>query len=579
VQEAVDKSKLTALAEDLHDSESLWGGIDQRSRREEMVQNGAFFGRLQGLNQAEREALKGIYYKKYGRTLDADYSFLEGKEQESFRALMHSDSDPVAQKADRLMLAMDKSRDDYSLMSYRTDRKNANKEIRETLSTMTSDEIRDLDRHYKRVYGTSLKDAIHKQTPSATREMCDIYLKGTDCRTSADEVRLTELKDKEKTKVDGNPNPNLRSADMQAIFERNFEELDTDKNGLVSKSEVDKAMVWGDFKGEDAQLIALLKQKGTDLSDLSDDGLVDGLGVSKKDMEKLSEVAAKSDKTDEEQKLVDSVDGRLYQYGSRLTQGDRNLWGINGNNPTESIKPEAVYQGQVGDCWILACVGSLAATPHGKQSIKNMIEDNGDGSYTVTFPGDPKHPVTVTELTQAELAHGAAPTENGIWVAVLEKAYGKYKGQQDDNPTRVRTDSIRGGDPQEAMELLTGNTADLRSLKDDSIEATHEKLTEAVRMGRPMTAGIDDEENRDTKTADALGLPNNHEYSVIGYKDGKVKLRNPHGKNEPKNADGTVQDGADDGTFEMSLEEFHKTYHWVNYGHSPREITGRVNLS
>lgn len=71
----------------------------------------------------------------------------------------------------------------------------------------------------------------------------------------------------------------------------------------------------------------------------------------------------------------------------------------------DSITPDAIDQRTVGDCWFLSSVGAMASTPEGKESIKNMIEDNGDGTYTVTFPDDP---VTVDEPTQAELAHGAA---------------------------------------------------------------------------------------------------------------------------------------------------------------------------
>ena len=57
---------------------------------------------------------------------------------------------------------------------------------------------------------------------------------------------------------------------------------------------------------------------------------------------------------------------------------------------------DGVTQLPYGDCFFEAALASLADTKQGQQLIKNMIKENKDGSYTVTFPGDPKHPIRVT---------------------------------------------------------------------------------------------------------------------------------------------------------------------------------------
>src|SRR4029453_6235089 len=93
---------------------------------------------------------------------------------------------------------------------------------------------------------------------------------------------------------------------------------------------------------------------------------------------------------------------------------------------------------------------ALADTPAGKQSIKDMIHVNDDGTYTVTFPGAPDQPVTVAAPTDAELARYAGGSDCGTWAAVLEKAYGKYC----DSTNVVPKDGVPSVSPMPAFALL-----------------------------------------------------------------------------------------------------------------------------
>lgn len=584
VHKAVDREELTRLAERLHGDDGLYGGIglSQENNRRDMIWKGEVFDRLDDLSEVEREALKGIYHQKYGHTINADYAFLEGKDKEKFDNLFQKIDDPVEAKADRLRAAIDKSREDYSWYSYsHTDRhNNSNDELRNALKSLNSEEIRDLDNYHKRVYGVSLHDAIKTRTPRATREMCEVYLKGCDQRTSQDEARLSELTANERRKVDGVPNCTMRATDVKAVFERNFEELDADKNGFVSSREIDKAMVNPDFKGEDAQLVVLLKQEQRELAKLHDEAAWDRFrGVSKKDIETLARIAEKSDRSGDETELINGVDKVLRKSGRRLTEGSRNLWGVN-SNPIDSIKPEAIDQGQVGDCYFLASVAAMASTPEGKESLKNMIEDHGDGTYTVTFPDDPKRHITVDEPTQSELAHSAAPTSNGIWVAVLEKAYGQYYGRETDTLTRVRSDAIgNGGLSQETLKLLSGRGVETDDLYSSSKEETHRRLAKAMDFDRPVVADISyekGEKDAGNKTRSA-GLPAPHSFAITAYDPDTrtVTIRNPwaaNAKGEPMDSEGKVRDGNNDGTFTMSLDEFHENFDEVHYAESRPRI-------
>ncbi len=568
----IDREKIRQYAEILHGDGSIipgtWGN---ENKRRELAWSGELNGRLKSLNKDEREALKGEYHQRYGTTLDADYSFLKGDQKDEVNSLLRNKDDLTAQRADRIMTLMDKSKSDYSTMSYvHSDRPNANKELRDTLKSMNAKEIEETDQYFKRVYGKSLQDAVNDETPTSTRDMCTIYLKGSDKLDTEDGRKLMELTNQEREKVDGSPNLTLSSADASRLFEKNFQRLDWNEDGIVSGDEIDRAMNDGDYKGEDAQLVVLLKEKREDLATLSKDTvpLVETYGVTKKDMQKLSEIAAKTDKSEDEQKLIDSVDRNLSRSGNKIMDADKHLWGSN-SNPIDSIKPEAINQEKIGDCYFLASVASVAKTKDGKESIKNMIEDNKDGTYTVRFPGDPK-PITIDEPTNAELAHGAAAGKDGVWVAVLEKAYAKYHAKETGEKPRYPTEGIDGGQTDEALALLTGRRVKNVTTEETSKEDMDKILTKAMNEDRPVTCEIDDPDDDETegkKENNSAGLPSGHSYSITGYdpETKMVTVRNPWGRGEPKDENGNAKDGNNDGTFTMTLDEFYRNFSSVQY--------------
>jgi len=97
----------------------------------------------------------------------------------------------------------------------------------------------------------------------------------------------------------------------------------------------------------------------------------------------------------------------------------------------KSIQANAVRQNGVYDCRFLAALASLAASERGKDVISQMIKPNGDGSYTVKFSGAESEPITVAPLSGQELriysrAVGPDGYSAGIWVPIIEKAYGTY---------------------------------------------------------------------------------------------------------------------------------------------------------
>ncbi|GAA3736025.1 hypothetical protein HDA32_001307 [Spinactinospora alkalitolerans] len=87
-----------------------------------------------------------------------------------------------------------------------------------------------------------------------------------------------------------------------------------------------------------------------------------------------------------------------------------------------------IRQQQIGDCWLMATMGAIAAADPGL--IREMITANPNGTYTVAFPG--ARPVTVTpDLPLHDgkpVFAGSDPEQRVIWPAILEKAYAQREG-------------------------------------------------------------------------------------------------------------------------------------------------------
>ncbi len=85
----------------------------------------------------------------------------------------------------------------------------------------------------------------------------------------------------------------------------------------------------------------------------------------------------------------------------------------------QGIVPEAVRQGRLGSCYFHAVIAALAERR--EDMIRKMIQNNGDGSYTVTF-GDGKKETAYPEDLRYTHESGY-DLSDGQWVAVLFRAY------------------------------------------------------------------------------------------------------------------------------------------------------------
>ncbi len=179
--------------------------------------------------------------------------------------------------------------------------------------------------------------------------------------------------------------------------------------------------------------------------------------------------------------------------------------------PASGVAAESdVVQGDDGDCWFLAALGTLVLQDPGFPA--QHIKQNLNGTYTVTFYRDGK-PVEITvdgllpTRSDGSVAY-AQPADNSQWVAIYEKAYAQFRGGYG---------SIDGGYGDTGLQDLTGTSAWRGSPDDYSLG----KVADLMKQGQVLTAGTKDDKSLwnklfggGPKTEDNFQLVTSHEYMV-----------------------------------------------------------------
>ncbi|MBX9725262.1 MAG: hypothetical protein K2X81_27915, partial [Candidatus Obscuribacterales bacterium] len=213
----------------------------------------------------------------------------------------------------------------------------------------------------------------------------------------------------------------------------------------------------------------------------------------------------------------------------------------------ENINADAVNQSSFGNCYLAAALSSVAESRPG--IISQMIKQNSDSTYTVTFRGDPKHPITVSHPTEAMLGIGMEATKYGVWPRVIEEAFGEHCRRYDKNAKEKYSPldlevSGNGGNPATVLRLLTGSKYALVPLKDIK-DLNH--LVDVLKVrSEPTVLSI----NKAQK-AQSEGFATSHAYTLRVRPDvALLRVRNPWG-----GADNTVK-----GNMEINADRIRRNF-------------------
>ena len=154
-------------------------------------------------------------------------------------------------------------------------------------------------------------------------------------------------------------------------------------------------------------------------------------------------------------------------YGDRKAQEkakideDLTLF-VRGKNDADDVELNDVNQGQVGDCFILAALGAIAKQH--PEKIKQIITDNGDGSFNVKIykPDLSGNYVGTTQKVDGKLVgdghakYGDMAKTNGkeqkeAWTVLIEKAYIQANGSY--------SEANKGGSARNVLTAITGKEA------------------------------------------------------------------------------------------------------------------------
>ena len=205
-----------------------------------------------------------------------------------------------------------------------------------------------------------------------------------------------------------------------------------------------------------------------------------------------------------------------------------------GTGDTDEVALNDIDQGSLGDCYFLAALGALAHSD--PQKIKDLIKDNGDGTYDVTLydynyffsTSRSAQTITVTPTFPTNASGNPAYAQTGdgpeFWVMLMEKALAQHEGGYDE---------IEGGNPGDAMEMLTGQSSTTTQTSGKSETQILNEINTLINDGKPVTASSKsyDDDKKKQQVAGGLNIVTGHAYVVesVDVRNKTIKLYNPHG--------------------------------------------------
>jgi hypothetical protein len=191
---------------------------------------------------------------------------------------------------------------------------------------------------------------------------------------------------------------------------------------------------------------------------------------------------------------------------------------VRGHGDSADIDANDIGQGELSDCYFMASIAAVAETH--PEAIRNLIHDNGDGTYNVTLyvNGDrlnPANPRVITVTPDMPVGAdgrlqygrtGRSADEVELWVLLIEKAYAQLRGGYGALDT--------GGTVREGMFALTGRRTNEYQIRNLSEERLIEIISEAKLNAWPITAGTSAASDASRRTRE---MRNREEYQILNW--------------------------------------------------------------
>jgi pyrrolidone-carboxylate peptidase len=196
-----------------------------------------------------------------------------------------------------------------------------------------------------------------------------------------------------------------------------------------------------------------------------------------------------------------------------------------------------VTQGYLGDCYFMALLAAIAETR--PEFIEQMVKDNRDGTFTVSFHGPdgkrinqrvtpdfPSYKWGDRDPTYASYGDKSTVFGNELWPMLIEKAWAQAKGGW------LKIEGSKIGE-QEHAKGMTGSKSEGHDLPDDlsDKELFLKLMSHFVAQRQPVTFWTHKKSESSKKKATKAGLYTNHTYALtkVNSHAKTADLYNPHG--------------------------------------------------
>lgn len=201
----------------------------------------------------------------------------------------------------------------------------------------------------------------------------------------------------------------------------------------------------------------------------------------------------------------------------------------------DELDANSIHQTFADSCPLISSIVALASTKGGRKALCQMVVENSDGSFDVSFATNQTSPIHVNSLTAGEKMIGAVSNQGFLLPAVLEKAFGQLlnSSQPIDKRTIVDSEGCKfcNDSYDKGIRVLTGSdvkiigtwkSGNLGALISDQ-KPFEEELNSVKGTEAIVLAGIKSKPEDRT----LLNLRNNHAYSVVSFDQGGLTICDP----------------------------------------------------